>query len=115
MKNVYLDSECEPCKGSDQKASEEDQQLWLKELDGWQIVDKKGVKQLLKVYKTNNFLSSLSLAQQIGELAEKVDHHPALLVEWGSLTVRWWTHSLRGLHKNDFIMAKKTSEHLKTV
>ena len=42
------------------------------------------------------------------ELAEEEGHHPALLTEWGRMTVTWWSHKIRGLHRNDFIMAAKT-------
>ena len=28
----------------------------------------------------------------------------------GYLYVSWWTHKVKGLHKNDFIMAAKTDE-----
>ncbi len=52
----------------------------------------------------------LELANAIGEEAEKEGHHPALLVEWGSVEVRWWTHKIGGIHKNDVIMAAKTDE-----
>jgi 4a-hydroxytetrahydrobiopterin dehydratase len=50
----------------------------------------------------------MELALQIGELAESEGHHPALLVEWGQLRASWWTHSIAGLHLNDFICAAKT-------
>ena len=32
---------------------------------------------------------------------------PALLTEWGRTTVTWWTHKIKALHRNDFIMAAK--------
>jgi 4a-hydroxytetrahydrobiopterin dehydratase len=41
-------------------------------------------------------------------LAEAEGHHPAILTEWGKVTVTWWTHKIKGLHRNDFIMAAKT-------
>jgi 4a-hydroxytetrahydrobiopterin dehydratase len=44
----------------------------------------------------------------VGELAEAEGHHPVLVTRWGSVTVIWWTHKIRGLHRNDFIMAAKT-------
>ena len=46
----------------------------------------------------------------VGALAEEEGHHPALLTEWGRVRVAWWTHKIRGLHRNDFIMAAKTDE-----
>ena len=46
----------------------------------------------------------------MGELAEEEGHHPALLTEWGSVKVSWWTHKIRGLHRNDLILAARTDQ-----
>ena len=51
---------------------------------------------------------ALAFTNRVGALAEREGHHPALLTEWGRVTVTWWTHKIRGLHRNDFIMAAKT-------
>ena len=51
---------------------------------------------------------SLDFALRVGRAAEEEGHHPLLTVEWGKCTVVWWTHKIRGLHRNDFIMAAKT-------
>jgi len=53
-------------------------------------------------------LVALAFTNRVGALAEAEGHHPALLTEWGRVTVTWWTHKIRGLHRNDFIMAAKT-------
>ena len=50
----------------------------------------------------------------VGAIAEEVGHHPALLTEWGKVTVTWWSHSIKGLHRNDFIMAARTDDVAKT-
>ncbi|HVR28570.1 MAG TPA: 4a-hydroxytetrahydrobiopterin dehydratase, partial [Thermoanaerobaculia bacterium] len=52
----------------------------------------------------------LDFTNKVGEIAEEEGHHPALLTEWGKVTVGWWTHKIKGLHRNDFIMAAKTDE-----
>jgi 4a-hydroxytetrahydrobiopterin dehydratase len=52
----------------------------------------------------------LEFTKKVGELAEEEGHHPALLTEWGRTTVTWWTHKIKGLHRDDFIMAAKTNE-----
>ena len=54
------------------------------------------------------FAAALAFTNRVGALAEAEGHHPALLTEWGHVTVTWWTHKIRGLHRNDFIMAAKT-------
>jgi len=78
----------------------------------WEVSAPDGEARLERVFKLKNFQESMALAARIGEIAEAEDHHPALLVEWGKLTVTWWTHSIKGLHKNDFIMAAKTDQLL---
>ncbi len=52
----------------------------------------------------------VGIHEKVGELAEEEGHHPALLTKWGRTTVTWWTHKIKGLHRNDFIMAAKTDE-----
>jgi 4a-hydroxytetrahydrobiopterin dehydratase len=79
------------------------------EVPDWQIVARDGVKQLQRAFKFKNFVEALSFTNPVGELAEEQDHHPALLTEWGKVTVTWWTHAVTGLHRNDFIMAAKTN------
>ncbi|MEO0443670.1 MAG: 4a-hydroxytetrahydrobiopterin dehydratase [Pseudomonadota bacterium] len=103
--------QCEACREDAPKVTEEQAQDLLGSLDGWQIVDKKGVSQLLKSYDFTDFISAQAFANRVGELAEQEGHHPAILLEWGRVTVRWWTHKIYGLHKNDFIMAAKTDSH----
>lgn len=100
--------QCEACRADAPPVSEAEKQQLLSELSGWQIVDKKGVLQLLKTYDFDNFVAALDFTNRVGSLAEEAGHHPALLTEWGRVTVRWWSHKMRGLHKNDFIMAAKT-------
>ena len=74
----------------------------------WRIVAVGGVPRLVRVFTVKNFVQAMELAQKVGEMADGEGHHPALLVEWGQLTVSWWTHAILNLHRNDFIMAAKT-------
>lgn len=99
---------CEACRADAPRVTDTEIEQLLPELEGWQVVDKKGVLQLLKVYDFKDFISALAFTNQAAALAESEGHHPALLTEWGRVTVRWWTHKIGGLHKNDFIMAAKT-------
>ena len=74
----------------------------------WELVEVDGVERLRRVFSFDDFAGALAFANEVGELAEREGHHPALLVEWGRTTVSWWTHKIRGLHRNDFVMAAKT-------
>ena len=50
---------------------------------------------------------------KVAKLAEEEDHHPEIVLEWGNVTVSWWSHKIKGLHKNDFICASKTDDLFK--
>jgi 4a-hydroxytetrahydrobiopterin dehydratase len=76
----------------------------------WQIVEREGVKRLELVFTFPNFAQALAFTNKVGAVAEEEGHHPALLTEWGKVTVTWWTHKIGGLHRNDFIMAAKIDQ-----
>lgn len=95
---------CVPCRGGVPPLTREEFEPMLKELRGWEI---KNDERLLKSYKFNDFKSSLKLANEIGELAERENHHPDLLVRWGELGIELWTHAAGGLTESDFILAAK--------
>tara|TARA_Y100000385_G_scaffold238457_1_gene253435 strand:+ start:147 stop:488 length:342 start_codon:yes stop_codon:yes gene_type:complete len=106
------------CKATDPDAaavsSDELAQLSA-QIPNWSIQNRDGLSKLQRVYKCADFLSALSYAEKIGAIAENNDHHPALIIEWGKLTVSWWSHSINGLHHNDFVMAAKTDEIFKAL
>jgi 4a-hydroxytetrahydrobiopterin dehydratase len=81
-----------------------------RQVPDWELIELDGIKRLRRVFSADDFARALEFTNAVGELAEAEGHHPALLTEWGSTTVMWWTHKIRGLHRNDFIMAAKTDE-----
>jgi 4a-hydroxytetrahydrobiopterin dehydratase len=76
----------------------------------WQIIERDGIKRLERTFK--NFAQAVAFTNKVAEIAEAEGHHPAILTEWGKVTVTWWTHKIKGLHRNDFIMAAKTDQLL---
>jgi len=78
----------------------------------WEIVAPEGIKRLRRTFAFDDFAQALAFTNRVGQLAEKEGHHPLLLTEWGQTTVSWWTHKIKGLHRNDFVMAAKTDELL---
>jgi 4a-hydroxytetrahydrobiopterin dehydratase len=76
----------------------------------WTVVERDGIKRIERLFKFENFAEALNFTNKVGELAEAEGHHPAVLTEWGRVTVTWWTHKIKGLHQNDFIMAAKTDK-----
>ena len=80
------------------------------QIPDWQIVEREGMKRLERVFPFKNFAQALAFTGKVGALAEEEGHHPAILTEWSKVTVTWWTHKIKGLHRNDFIMAAKTDQ-----
>ena len=76
----------------------------------WELVEEDGIRRLRRVFRFDVFGHALEFTNRVGAIGEEEGHHPALLTEWGRTTVTWWTHKIRGLHRNDFIMAAKTDE-----
>ncbi|EWH11858.1 pterin-4-alpha-carbinolamine dehydratase [Catenovulum agarivorans DS-2] len=105
---ILSNQTCEACRVDAPLATAEETASWMTQLTDWQIQSVDNIKRLVKVYKFNNFVDALAFTNQVGELAESLAHHPAILTEWGQVTVSWWTHKIGGLHKNDFICAAKT-------
>ncbi len=101
---------CVPCEGGVAPADDAEIAEYLSQLQGWKVIEDGGMKRLTRPFVFPDFARALAFTNRVGELAEREGHHPALLTEWGKVTVTWWTHSIGGLHKNDFIMAARTNE-----
>jgi len=99
---------CEPCRSGAEPVTQEEMERYRVQVPLWEVVEIEGVRRLSRVFSFRNFAEALAFTNRIGVLAEAEGHHPALLTEWGRVTVQWWTHKIGGLHRNDFIMAAKT-------
>ncbi|WP_110687814.1 4a-hydroxytetrahydrobiopterin dehydratase [Salinicola aestuarinus] len=103
---------CTPCRGDASALDDAEIAHLAAELPKWRIVERDGIMRLERTFAFPDFAKALAFTLTVGELAESQGHHPAILTEWGRTTVSWWTHRIRGLHANDFIMAARTDEAL---
>ncbi len=104
---------CVACRGDEPTLTDEELAALLPQVPEWEVVEIDGVERLRRPFRFKDFATALRFTNQVGELAEGQGHHPALLTEWGRATVSWWTHKIRGLHRNDLIMAAKTDRLFK--
>ena len=107
------DQKCEACRIGAPKVNESEIAELKPQVPDWQLILRDEIWRLERSFEFKDFAAALAFANQVGALAEEEGHHPAILVEWGSVTVSWWTHKIRGLHRNDFIMAAKTDRILR--
>ena len=100
---------CTACRPDSVPVGKQEAARLLALLPGWEIVVEDGMEQLAATFDCKDFAAALAFANRVGELAEAADHHPRIVVEWGKASVHWWTHTIGGLHRNDFIMAARSS------
>ncbi len=101
-------AKCVPCRGGEPTLTDQEIAELRPKVARWSLVERDGIKRLERVFRFEDFANAMAFTQKVADIAESEGHHPALLTEWGRVTVTWWTHKIRGLHKNDFIMAAKT-------
>lgn len=109
MKELHQQT-CQACTSDASPVTPGELETFKAQIPDWEVINEDGTLRLKKPYTFPDFRQALTFTNQIGELAEQEGHHPALLTEWGKVTVLWWTHAINGLHKNDFIMAAKTDK-----
>ena len=103
-----IEQKCEACRvGAPSVTPEEINQLHPK-VQEWKIIDEDGIPKLDRLFSFRNFKEAIAFTDAVGAAAEEEGHHPRLTTEWGRVAVTWWTHKIKNLHKNDFIMAAKT-------
>jgi len=108
--NELAQLHCSPIKANTPRLNEWGVSELTSKLPGWRTFEKDGELRLEKLFRFEDFKQAVAFTNQIAQLANEEDHHPAILTEWGKVTITWWTHKIKGLHKNDFIMAAKTEQ-----
>ena len=103
---------CEACRADAPRVSDDELRELMPKIPDWEVSVVDGIMQLRREYGFSNFVDAMAFANRVGEIAEDAGHHPAILTEWGKVTVNWWTHKIKGLHKNDLIMAARTDDLL---
>jgi 4a-hydroxytetrahydrobiopterin dehydratase len=101
---------CVACRADSPRVTPAEVQELRPQVPDWELVDVEGVPRLRRVFRFADFAEALAFTDAVGELAEAEGHHPELVTEWGRTTVSWWTHKIKGLHRNDFVMAAKTDQ-----
>ena len=105
--NDLAQSSCVPCRGGVPPLTESEIAPLRAQVPQWQVVTVDGIARLRREFHFTDFRSAMAFAVHVGLVAEREDHHPDLHVAWGRLVVETWTHKIRGLHENDFILAAK--------
>lgn len=103
MSNL-AEKQCVPCRGGVPPLRGEELRRLAVQVPGWNIVSE---HHLERSFGFPDFRQALEFVNRVGELAEQQGHHPDLLLTWGRVEVKIWTHKIDGLTESDFILAAK--------
>lgn len=109
--NDLSSQSCEACQIDAPKVPQDQIQILLSEINGWFLIEEP-INKIQKIFSFKSYKDSVDFSNKVASLADDEDHHPQIVLEWGKVTVIWWSHKIGGLHKNDFICAAKTDKLL---
>lgn len=99
---------CVPCRGGVAPMAADEAEGFLAQIPGWAIAQEP--PRLMRTFGFKDFKQALDFVDQVGAIAEEQQHHPDIRFGWGYCEVELYTHKIKGLHENDFIMAAKIND-----
>ena len=99
---------CVPCKGGMMPLTQEKVKNLLSDLVDWKQED---TKKIWREFKFKDFVQAVDFINRIANIAEFEGHHPdILLYNYNHVRVELMTHAIKGLSRNDFIVAAKITD-----
>lgn len=103
--NELVTKKCEPCARGTLPLTEAEVELLTPSLSNdWKVVD---LHHIEREFRFADFKQALDYTVKIGAVAELEGHHPDIELSWGKVKITLWTHKIKGLSLNDFILAAK--------
>lgn len=96
---------CVGCEGGIPALTRDEIKEYLPQLKGWQVSD--DGKFISQHFKFKNFYKTMAFVNAVAWIANQENHHPDLEVGFNHCLVKYTTHAVSGLTKNDFICAAK--------
>ena len=104
------EKKCKPCEGGIPPLTKEEVAILQKDLHhDWRVENE---KRILRDFRFVNFKQAIHFVNRVAELAESEGHHPDIKVGYGYCSIQLWTHAIKGLSENDFILAAKIDAFL---
>ena len=106
--NQLTQEKCVACRRDSPAVTDQEVKELYPHVSEWGLINEDEIRKLDRTFRFDNFQDALNFTTAVGDLAEAEGHHPRLITEWGRVRVTWWTHKIRNLHRNDFLMAAKS-------
>ena len=99
---------CEACSEDAQKADEEQINAFMGSHPEWEIKTESDATFLTRTFNFSDFAKAAGFAAQVGDVAERYNHHPRITIEYGKTKVDWWSHKIGNIHALDLNLAENT-------
>jgi 4a-hydroxytetrahydrobiopterin dehydratase len=106
-RNTLIQKHCVPCKGGVPALRGPELAELSSQLPDWKVVAE---HHLTKTFVFPDFKSALAFVNRAGEVAEAEGHHPDMMLAWGRVDVKTYTHKIDGLTESDFILAARIDQ-----
>lgn len=100
------EKKCVPCEGGAKPMTREEAEKYLGMVSGWQLLED-DIMKIQKSFKFRDFREAMEFVNNVADIAESEGHHPDIHVSYSKVDIVTWTHAIKGLSENDFILAAK--------
>ena len=97
---------CKVCEGDVQAFTKMEAKEYLLKVKDWELVEG-GQLKVRKNFQFRDFVEAMAFVNRVADIAEKEKHHPDIAIHYHRVTILLWTHAVKGLTENDFILAAK--------
>jgi 4a-hydroxytetrahydrobiopterin dehydratase len=108
MNHDLLKKKCEACEGGVDPLTRAEAESYMAEVPGWEMSS--DAKMISKKFQFKNFLKAMTFVESVADIAEMEGHHPDIHISYNIVKLELYTHSIKGLSENDFIVAAKVDQ-----
>jgi 4a-hydroxytetrahydrobiopterin dehydratase len=96
---------CQPLRGPEHRLPAAERDAGLATLSHWQLVEDGAA--ITRTFRFPDYHRTMAYVNALAFMAHREDHHPDLGVHYDRVVVRYSTHDVGGLSRNDLVCAAK--------
>lgn len=96
---------CFACEGGTPPMTKEEVGKYVKQVSSdWTVIKNHSIK---RKFRFEDFKQAMRFVNDVAEIANQEGHHPDIYIFYNIVELELFTHAVKGLSENDFIMAAK--------
>jgi 4a-hydroxytetrahydrobiopterin dehydratase len=99
---------CVACEGGVPPLTAAEIKDYLKKVKNWEV--NSDSKMISQRYTFKNFYKTMAFVNAVAWISNVENHHPDMEVGYNYCVIKYMTHAINGLSKNDFICAAKVDQ-----